>query len=78
MIEVIRKIIEDEINKLHIAELGEVTSIFPHSSGSDKENYECNVRLKYKDLELRRVPVATQHIGLADIPNVGDLVVFYR
>jgi len=74
MIEVIRKIIEDEISKLHIAELGEVTSIFPHSSGSDKENYECNVRLKYKDLELRRVPVATQHIGLANIPNIGELV----
>jgi len=73
MIEVIRKIIEDEISKLHIAELGVVTSIFPHSSESDKENYECNVKLKYKDLELRRVPVATQHIGLANIPNVGDL-----
>jgi len=74
MIEVIRKIIEDEVGKLHIAELGVVTSIFPHSNESDKENYECNVRLKYKDLELRRVPVATQHIGLANIPNVGDLV----
>jgi len=74
VIEVIRKIIEDEIGKLHVAELGVVTSIFPHSSESDKENYECNVRLKYKDLELRRVPVATQHIGLANIANVGDLV----
>lgn len=74
MIEVIRKIIEDEISKLYVAELGVITSIFPHSSKNDKENYECNVKLKYKELELRRVPVATQHIGLANIPNVGDLV----
>jgi len=74
MIEVIRKIIEDEIGKLHVAELGVVTSIFPHTSESDKENYECNVKLKHKDLELRKVPVATQHIGLANTPNVGDLV----
>lgn len=74
MIEVIRKIIEDEISKLYVAELGVITSIFPHSGENDKENYECNVKLKYRDLELRKVPVATQHIGLANIPNVGDLV----
>jgi phage baseplate assembly protein gpV len=74
MVEVIRKIVESEVRKLRIAELGVVTSIFPHSSDSDKDNYECNVKLKYKDLELRRVPVATQHVGLANIPNVGDLV----
>lgn len=74
MIEVIRRIVEDEIKKLHIAEVGVVTSVFPHSSENDENNYECNVKLKYRDLELRRVPVATQHIGLANIPHVGDLV----
>jgi phage baseplate assembly protein gpV len=74
IIETIRKVAESEVRKLHIAELGVVTSVFPHSSDSDKENYECNVRLKDKDVELRKVPVATPHIGLADIPHVGDLV----
>lgn len=74
IVEIIKKIVDSEMNKLHVAELGVVTSIFPHSSDSDKENYECNVKLKYRDLELRKVPVATQHIGLANIPNVGDLV----
>ena len=74
MYEVVRKIVDHEMRRLHIAELGVVTSIFPHSSDSDKENYECNVKLKDRDLELRKVPVATQHIGLANIPNVGDLV----
>lgn len=74
MIEIVRKIVEDEIKKMHVAEVGVVTSVFPHSSESDKDNYECNVKLKYRDLELRRVPVATQHVGLANIPHVGDLV----
>ena len=74
MIETIRKIVESELRKRYIAELGVVTSIFPHSADSDKDNYECNVRLKYRDLELRKVPVSTQHIGLANTPNVGDLV----
>ena len=44
MVEVIRKIVESEIRKLRIAELGVVTSIFPHSSDSDKDNYECNIQ----------------------------------
>lgn len=74
-VEVIKKIAEDETKKLHLLELGVVTSIFPHAGSSDKDNYECNVRLKNRDLELRRIPVATSHIGLVNIPNVGDLVV---
>ncbi len=74
LVEVIQKIVDHELRKVNIAALGVVTSIFPHSSGGDKDNYECNVKLKYRDLELRRVPVATQHIGLAHTPNVGDLV----
>jgi phage baseplate assembly protein gpV len=74
IVEIIRKVVESELKKLYFTELGIVTSIFPHESDSDKDNYECNVKLKYKDLELRKVPVATQHIGLANIPKVGDLV----
>jgi uncharacterized protein involved in type VI secretion and phage assembly len=74
LIEVIQKIVDHELRKVNIAALGVVTSIFPHSSSGDKDNYECNVKLKYRDLELRKVPVATQHIGLAHTPNVGDLV----
>jgi len=74
-VEVIKKIAEDETKKLHLLELGVVTSIFPHAGESDKDNYECNVRLKNRDLELRKVPIATSHIGLVQVPNVGDLVV---
>ncbi len=74
-IEVIKKVAESEVKKLHTLELGIVTSAFPHSSVGDKDNYECNVKLKNRDLELRRVPIATQMIGLAHVPNVGDLVI---
>jgi phage baseplate assembly protein gpV len=74
LVDVIQKIVEKELSKIYIAELGVVTSIFPHESDSDKNNYECNVKLKNGELELRKVPVATQHIGLAYIPKVGDLV----
>jgi uncharacterized protein involved in type VI secretion and phage assembly len=74
-VEVIKKIAEEEAKKLHLLELGVVTSIFPHAGSSDKDNYECNVRLKNRDLELRKIPIATSHIGLVSVPNVGDLVI---
>ncbi len=74
IVETIRKVARAEVRKVRTMELGVVTSIFPHSGQSDKDNYECNVKLKNKDLELRKVPVATQGIGLTYVPRVGDLV----
>jgi uncharacterized protein involved in type VI secretion and phage assembly len=75
IVETMRGIAQAELNKLHLPTLGIVTSIFPHANTNDKDNYECNVRLKNTDIELRKVPFATQAIGLASIPRVGDLVV---
>lgn len=74
VVELIRKIAENEANKIHTVELGVVTSVFPHSTPSDKDNYECNARLKNTELELQRVPIATQITGLVEPPRVGDLV----
>src|SRR5215472_5537483 len=62
------------MSKYRIMEMGTVTSVFPHSDQNDKDNYECNVKLKNKDLELRKVPLATQGIGLAHVPRVGEMV----
>jgi uncharacterized protein involved in type VI secretion and phage assembly len=70
----IQQIIRNELRKIKINELGIVTSVFPHSDDGDKDNYECNVQLKNNGLELRKVPIATQHIGTVGVPNVGDLV----
>ena len=75
IVETMRVITQRELQKLHLPTLGVVTSIFSHSSASDKDNYECNVRLKNTELELRKVPIATQCIGLVGIPRVGDLVI---
>src|SRR6266567_3506462 len=62
------------MRSVRIMEIGVVTSIFPHSNQHDKDNYECNVKLKNKDLELRRVPLATQGMGMTYAPRVNDLV----
>jgi uncharacterized protein involved in type VI secretion and phage assembly len=69
-----KSVAQIEMGKLHFPTLGIVTSIFPHASDSDNDNYECNVRIKNTDVELRKVPITTQCIGLAGIPRVGDLV----
>lgn len=74
IIEMIQKVVRTEIQKVHIMELGTITSTFPHSEENDKDNYDCNVKLRDKDIELRKVPVATQHIGLSNPLHVGDLV----
>jgi hypothetical protein len=74
IVEVIRNIARMEVKKMHTTELGVVTSVFPHSDDTDKDNYECNVKLKDKGVELRKVPVATQQIGFANILHTGDLV----
>ncbi|NEQ11628.1 MAG: hypothetical protein F6K37_38865, partial [Moorea sp. SIO4E2] len=77
---VMQKVAQQEARKVYTTELGIVTAVFPHTSESDKDNYQCSVKLKNKkqpdgkDFELRKVPVATPHLGLVNIPNVGDLV----
>ncbi len=70
----IQSIVRYEVNKLRLAEVGVVTQIFAHESGSDKNNYACNVKLRDSGLELQKVAVATQRVGQVAIPNVDDLV----
>ncbi|MGB8698817.1 MAG: phage baseplate assembly protein V [Thermosynechococcaceae cyanobacterium] len=78
---VMQKVAEQETRKRYTHELGIVTAVFPHAADSDKDNYQCSVKLKNKkqpdgsDFELRKVPLVTPHIGLANIPKVGDLVI---
>jgi phage baseplate assembly protein gpV len=77
MVEVLRKIVEAEIRKIYVTEVGVVTSVFPDPD----DFYRCHVKLLSRgvadtdsDIELRDVPIATQQIGLVSIPNVDDLV----
>lgn len=77
---VMKKVAEQEVRRIYTTELGIVTAIFPHEAENDKNNYQCSVKLKHKkqpdggDFELRQVPVATPHLGQANIPNMDDLV----
>jgi uncharacterized protein involved in type VI secretion and phage assembly len=74
IVETIQKVVKSEMRKMRTLELGVVKSIYPHSDGSDKYNYECSVELPDEGLEIRWAQIATQAIGLANIPKVGDLV----
>ena len=77
---VMKRVAEHESRHILTTELGIVTAVFPHADEGDQDNYQCSVRLKNRkmpdggDFELRKVPVATLYMGLACIPNVGDLV----
>jgi len=81
IVSVMKKVAEQEAQRVYTTELGIVTAVFPHASDSDKDNYQCSVKLKNKkqpdggDFELRKVPLVTPHIGLANIPKVGELVI---
>ncbi|MGR9045800.1 MAG: phage baseplate assembly protein V [Gammaproteobacteria bacterium] len=74
LVSTIQAIIRQELRAVRVAELGVVEAVYPHSAAGDKDNYGCDVRLKNSGLLLKRVPVATGHIGTVAIPNIGDLV----
>lgn len=76
-IEMIRRIIQQELSNHRSNLLGVITSVFPHETKDDENNYEANVRLKHEDLELRKVPLAVGHIGVATPPRVDDLVMVH-
>jgi phage baseplate assembly protein gpV len=74
IVDTIQEIVRHELRGVRVAELGLVDAVYPHSSSGDNDNYACDVRLKNSGLLLKRVPLATGHIGTAAIPNVKDLV----
>jgi phage baseplate assembly protein gpV len=74
IVNTIQEIIRHELRAMRVAELGLVEAVYPHSAESDNDNYGCDVRLKNSGLLLKRVPIATGHIGTVAIPNIGDLV----
>jgi phage baseplate assembly protein gpV len=73
-ISLIQAVVRDQLRSFKTMELGVVTKLYSHESASDKNNYECDVRLRDSGLELKRVPVSTQRIGAVAIPNKDDLV----
>lgn len=73
LVTILRALIRDELASLRLGDIGVVTSSFPHADG-DEHNHECNVKLRESGLELRRVPIATPHVGMVSAPRAGELV----
>jgi phage baseplate assembly protein gpV len=74
LLETIRRVVRDEVARVRTAELGIVQEQHPRAGDAAVDDYACTVRLRDTGLVLRRVPVATQRIGVASIPAVGELV----
>ena len=70
----IQQIVREEVGRMRTAELATVQKQHPHSSSGDSDNYACTVVLRDSGIVLARVPVATERIGSASIPAVGELV----
>jgi phage baseplate assembly protein gpV len=73
-VSIIRAIVKDELAALRLPDIAVVTSAFPHTDDNDKHNYECSVKLRESGLELRKIPIATPHIGMASAPQPDELV----
>ncbi len=74
LFDTLRRIVREEVARSRSAELAVVQEQHPHADESDKDNYACTVALRDSGIVLKMVPVATQHIGCAAIPEVGELV----
>jgi hypothetical protein len=74
LIDLIQSIVRDQLQGYRTAELGVVTNVYSHENSSDKNNYECDVRLRDSGFELKRVALCTQRVGVVAIPNPDDLV----
>ena len=74
VLEIMRKVANQEMERNHLCLLGVVSAHYPHTAANDENNYEVDVKIKHQDLELRRVPVLVAHMGVAAVPQVGDLV----
>lgn len=72
--ETIQRIVQEELRRVHTAELAIVQEQHPHAGESDQDNYSCTVKLRNSALVLKQVPVATPRIGQVSMPSVGDLV----
>jgi hypothetical protein len=74
LVGLVQAIVGDMLEGFRTAELGVVTALHSHEAGGDKNNYECDLRLRDSGLELKKVAIATDRVGAVAMPNVGDLV----
>src|SRR5262249_42673210 len=74
LVSLVRRLVREELAAARGPLLGTVTALAAHESEDDANNYEADVALKHDGLELKKVPLAVPHVGVAAPPRVGDLV----
>jgi phage baseplate assembly protein gpV len=74
LLELVRQLVREELALRRGPRLATVSAVHAHASTDDTANYEADVRLKHDGLELKQVPMAVTHAGVAVPPRVGDLV----
>lgn len=73
IVTLLRAIVRDELRALQLGDLAVVAKAYAHAD-DDAHNHECDVSLRESGLTLKKVPIATPHIGMASMPQEGDLV----
>lgn len=74
LIGLVRRLVREELAARRGPALATVSAVYAHSDKDDTSNYEADVRLKHDGLELKQVPIAVAHIGVAEPPRADDLV----
>jgi phage baseplate assembly protein gpV len=74
LMSILRAIVRDELKSLRLGDVAVVTAVAPHADAGDANNHQCDVALREGGLALKRVPLATPHVGMVSPPRVGDLV----
>lgn len=74
LVSLVRRLVREELAAARGPLLGTVSALAAHESADDANNYEADVTLKHEGLELKKVPLAVPHVGVAAPPRVGDLV----
>lgn len=75
MVELMRRVVREELALRRGPQLATVTNLYTHQSDDDSINYEVDVRLKHDGLEIPQIAMSVPFIGFATLPRVGDLVV---
>jgi Type VI secretion system/phage-baseplate injector OB domain len=73
IVTILRAIVRDELRSIQLGDVAVVAKAYGHADG-DEHNHECDVTLRESGLELKKVPIATPHVGMASAPQEGDLV----
>lgn len=74
IIRTLRAIIRDELARVQGPALATVTQVFARDGDDSTNNHQVNLRLQPSGVELQRVPISVERLGLSALPNEGDLM----